>query len=167
MLATAAFIFADLLHLIVVLYILRGVVWTTLARLFCQHCECLYILAFSGKQKIQTTVSRICKMFLRFCFAVRGNRKKAGFTSENCGNSKYKNNRCQGSAKSCFFGECFRRQKEQTTYFKGERNLCYVACQNKKIQISFQRSMKFSFARPTLAVKWPPPNLLGHVVARN
>ena len=39
--ATAAFILADLLHLIVVLYIL---------------------LAFSGKQKIQTTVSRICKM---------------------------------------------------------------------------------------------------------
>ena len=38
--ATAAFILADLLHLIVVLYI---------------------FLAFSGKEKIQTTVSRICK----------------------------------------------------------------------------------------------------------
>ena len=27
---------------------------------------------------------------------------------------------------------CLRKQKVQTTYFRGERNLCYVACQNKK-----------------------------------
>ena len=49
-----------------------------------------------------------------------------------------------------------RKQKVQTTYFKDERNLCYVACQNKKNTNKISTVLGIFFCTPHLGIQVTP-----------